>query len=97
MKTLLILLMVANASDATLTARSRSFPGFYESNPVMRPFTKTRATIGIAFGAESAIEFVGIRSLKKRHQKLARVWLGLAVADEGYSISYTATHAKLVH
>ena len=76
MKSLLILLMLANATDATLTARGEGKGRFYEFNPLMRPIVQRGPpTIGVAFGVGSLGEYVGMQKLAKRHGKWEKAWV----------------------
>jgi hypothetical protein len=90
MKTLLILLMMANAADAGLTMRNRGRYGFHEENPVMRPLFQNRASVGIAFSAGSLAQALAVRRYGPRHRKLALAGLSGMLASEAWGIETSA-------
>lgn len=92
MKTLLITLMLANASDAALTMRNFDRPGFQERNPVMRPLFKNRAAIGTAFSIDSAFQVLAVHKYGRKHDRLVKLGLGALLGDEAWGVE-TSSHS----
>ena len=94
MKSLLIMLILANAGDATLTIRNMttvtSGHRFVEENPLMRPLFKSPARVGMTFGVGSVTEWAAVRHWGHRHPKLVKVWLGGELGSEAWGVEASA-------
>jgi hypothetical protein len=88
MKSLLILLILANAGDATLTIRNMTTPhrGFYEVNPLLRPVFTSPARVGVYFGAASIVEWAAARKWHRHHPRAVDAGLTGELAAEGWGI-----------
>jgi hypothetical protein len=90
-RTMLILLMLANATDATLTARNATQPRCYELNPALRPaFRAGPAAIGVTIGGASVLEWMAARRLARRHRRWARLAVAGALGGEAWGIAVSA-------
>lgn len=88
MRTMLILLMMANAADAGLTIRNYDQGGFREANPVLRPIARRGPrAIGITFAAASVGEWWGIGRIGKRHPRLGVAIAESALGGEAWGIT----------
>jgi hypothetical protein len=87
MKTMLILLMLANSADSALTMRNRDRARFHEQNPLMRPVTAAgKPAIGITFATASVGEWIAARKLARTHRRWAEAGLSLSLAGEAWSV-----------
>src|SRR6266481_2157158 len=84
-------------ADALSTQKGLSYPGFYEMNPLARPFVKTRGGAA-AYSAGSFALLTGGMYLAHRtgHHKLERI-LPFAVAGWEGILSYRNYHVLATH
>lgn len=93
MKTFLIVLqLMATGSDAYFTRRNADHVGFFELDPIVRPFTKSNAGTVAFFGTEAGLAIYLPHLLRKHgHNKLANelAIAGIANSSVGTTISGT--------
>lgn len=98
MKTLLLALLLANATDAGLTIRNRNrfASEVYENNPLTRSiFNAGPKAIGFSVAGGTVLEIVGLHKLGKHHARMARILGGAALGGEAWGISTSITgHQK---
>lgn len=90
---LIILQLAASGSDAYFTNRNAHGPGFYELNPIARPFVRSQRTLAAYFATGAAVKIaVPIMLRKHHHQRLADAIAIAGIADNAGAATFSATH-----
>jgi hypothetical protein len=90
---LIVLQLAASGSDAYFTHRNLTRPGFYEHDPIARPFVRDTPHLVGYFSADAAVKIGTAELLRKfHHRRISAIVSVGGITDSAYFASYSATH-----